>query len=67
MPDLLTHYTVSYLVSSRFTSAKYSIVVALVGPTAGHRCIDEGSQVDYAQPNRSPASWAVSYPGSILY
>jgi len=31
LPDLLTHYAVSYLVSSRFTSARYSIVVALVG------------------------------------
>jgi len=31
LPDLLTHYTVSYLVSSRFTSARYSIVIALVG------------------------------------
>jgi len=31
LPDLLTHYAVSYLVSSRFTSARYGIVVALVG------------------------------------
>jgi len=31
LPDLLTHYAVSYLVSSRFTSARYSIVIALVG------------------------------------
>jgi len=31
LPDLLTHYAVSYLVSTRFTSARYSIVIALVG------------------------------------
>jgi len=31
LPDLLTHYAVSYLVSSRFASARYSIVLALVG------------------------------------
>jgi len=31
LPDLLTHYAVSHLVSSRFTSTRYSIVVALVG------------------------------------
>ncbi len=31
MPDLLTHYLASYLISSRVTKIKYSLIIALAG------------------------------------
>jgi len=31
MPDILTHYLASYLISSRVTKIKYSLIIALAG------------------------------------
>ena len=31
MPDILTHYAISYLVASRVTKPKYALLIALIG------------------------------------